>query len=114
MYFHILTYLVMEDGIDQTLSGGPCVLQSEWHYSVMVGTSVGDEGCMFPIGRVHENLVVAGESIHEAEHLMTGRGINQQIYAGQRIAVFGASSVQVRVIDTKSPFAIVLADEDHV
>ena len=104
----------MENGIDQPLVGGPSVLQSEWHYLVMVGTSVGDEGCMFSIGRVHQDLVVARERIHEAEHLMTSRGIDQQIYAGQRIAVFGTSSVQVRVIDIESPFAIVLADEDHV
>ena len=66
---------------------------------------------MLPIRCVHQDLVVPGEGIHEAEHLMTGRGVDQQIYARQRIVVLGASSVQVRVIDTESPFAIVLADE---
>ncbi|XP_028099518.1 uncharacterized protein LOC114299047 [Camellia sinensis] len=34
------------------------------------------------------------EGIHEAEHLVTDRGVNQQIYAGKRIIVFGESSVE--------------------
>ena len=63
---------------------------------------------------MHQDLVVPREGIHEAEHLMTGRGVDQQIYGGNGVAVFGASSVQVRVIDTELPFAIVFADEDHV
>ena len=63
---------------------------------------------------MHQDLVVPREGIHEAEHLMTGRGVDQQIYAGKGVVVFGASSVQVRVIDTEPPFAIVFANEDHV
>ena len=80
----------------------------------MVAASVGNEGGVFTIRWVHQNLVIPREGIHEAEHLMTGRGVNKQIYAGERIAVFGASSVEVGVVDTESPFTIVLTDQDDV
>ena len=63
---------------------------------------------------MHQDLVVPREGIHETEHLMTGCGVDQQIYAEKEVAVFGAGSVQVRVIDTESPFSIVFANEDHV
>ena len=84
---------MMENDIDQLLVGGPSILQSEWYHAVVVGTSVGNVGCMLLIGRVHQDLVVPRESIHEAEHLMIGCGVDQLIYAGKRIAVFGTSSV---------------------
>ena len=66
------------------------------------------------ISLMHGNLMVACKGIHEAEHLMIGRGVNQQINARKRVAVFGASSVEVGVVDTESPFTIVLMDQDHV
>ena len=69
---------------------------------------------MFPIGRMHQDLVIPRESIHEAEHLMTGGGVDQQIYAREGVTVFRTCSVQVRVVDTKPPFAIVFSDEDHI
>ena len=80
----------------------------------MVSSPVGDEGGVFLVKRVHQNLVVPREGIHEVEHLMTGRGVDQQIYTGKGVAVFGTSSVQVRVVDTEPPFAIVFSDEDHI
>ena len=80
----------------------------------MVGASVCSEGGMFPIRWVHQNLVIPRESIHETEHLVTGRGVDQQIYTGEGIAFFGASSVEGGVVDTKAPFTVVLTDQDHV
>ena len=85
----------MEGSIDQPLVGGPSIFQSKWHHLVMVGASVDNEGDVFPIRWMHQNLVIPREGIHEAEHLVTSRGVDQQIYAGKRITVFGASSVEV-------------------
>jgi len=104
----------MNDGIDQPLVSGSSIFQPNWHHTVMVGASVDDEGCVFLVRRVHQNLVVSREGIHEIEHLMAGRGVNQQIYARKRIAVFRASSVEVGVVDTKSPFTIIFTNQNHI
>ena len=45
---------------------------------------------------------------------MTGRGGDQQIYAGKGVAVFGTCMVQIRVGDTDPLYAIVFAYEYNI
>ena len=45
---------------------------------------------------------------------MACRGIYQEIYSGQWIAVFGTGLVQVGEIYTKPPFVVAFLDQDNV
>ena len=63
---------------------------------------------------MHADLVVAGESIHEAEEFMAGCGIYYEVDPRSREAVFWACSVDVSEINAESPFAIRFFDEYDV
>lgn len=86
---------MVKDDINQPLVSYSGIFQSEWHNTVVVSSSVCNEGGVFLVSRVHQNLIVAGEGVHETEHLMFGSGVDKQIYAGEGITIFRASSIKV-------------------
>ena len=63
---------------------------------------------------VHSNLVIARESVHEAEELMASSGVHYEVDSGQGKAVFRVSPVIIGKINAESPFSICLLDENHI
>lgn len=53
---------------------------------------------MLVIGMVHKNLVATGIDIHEAQNLVTRRGIYQLVNPWQGKAIIGTCFVQINVI----------------
>ena len=61
--------------------------------------------------RVHADLVVAGEGVHETEKFMADCGVHDEVDPWQREAIFWACFVYVSEVDTESPLAICFFDE---
>ena len=64
--------------------------------------------------RVHADLVVTGEGVHETEKFMAGCGVHDEVDPWQKEAVFWACFVDVGEVDAKSPFTICFFDEYYV
>ena len=65
-------------------------------------------------GFFHFDLVIARESVHEAQDLVPHSRVYQSIYLWEWIAVLRASLVEVREVYTHPPFTIGLFNHDHV
>ena len=63
---------------------------------------------------VHDDLVVAGESIHETKEFMAGCGIYNEVDPWQRETIFWACSVDVSEVNAESPLAVRFFDEYDV
>ena len=49
------------------------------HHSIAIGPLARDELGLFLVVGIHADMVVAGESIHEAEEFMAGCGIYYEV-----------------------------------
>ena len=65
VYFHSCAYLLLEHPVHQPLIGGSCILESERHYTIAIGSLRCDERGLFLVVWIHTDLVVAGECVHE-------------------------------------------------
>ena len=74
----------------------------------------GNEGGLLLVTRIHPDLVVARESVHEAKELMARGGIYYKVDPRQGKTVFRAGSINVSEVNAESPFSIFLFDENHV
>ena len=63
---------------------------------------------------IHADLVVAGESIHEAKEFKAGCGIYYEVDLRYRETIFRACSVDVSEINVESPFALLFFDKYNV
>ena len=63
---------------------------------------------------VHFDLIIAQESVHEADELAAGSGIHYEVDSGQGKAIFQASPVNIGKVNAESPFSICLLDENHI
>ena len=63
---------------------------------------------------VHSDLIIARESVHEAEELVSSSGVHYEVDSGQGKAIFRASPVNIGKINADSPFSICLLDENHI
>jgi len=52
--------------------------------------------------RVHPYLIILGVSVQEAQEFITGRLVDQPIYAREGVCIFGAGFIEVQVIYTHS------------
>ena len=66
------------------------------------------------VARVHTDLVVAREGVHEAEEFVTGRNVYYEINPRQGEAILWAGLVEVCEIDAKSPLIVCFFDENNV
>ena len=111
---HISPKLPFEDPVDQPLESGTGILQAEGHHLVTIQTFVGDKGRLLLILRIHSNLVVAGESIHETQQLVAGSSVDQLINLREREAIFWASLVEVCIVDADPPLAASFLHHYHI
>ena len=63
---------------------------------------------------VHSNLIIARESVNEAEELVASNGVHYEVDPGQGKAIFRASLVNIGKVNAKLPFSICLLDENHI
>ena len=63
---------------------------------------------------VHYDLIIARESVHEAEELVANCGVHYKADSRQKKVVFRASLVNIGKINVESPFSIRLLDENHI
>ena len=76
---YVLTNLVLENLIDQSLIGCSCIFQAEKHHFIAINIFVDYESSVFLILRNHPDLVVAQEGIHEAEYHLSRHCIDYLI-----------------------------------
>ena len=67
--------------------------------------------CLYPLG--HEDLVVAGITIHKAQHFVTGSCVDQCFHDGHRVLVLWRCFVEVSEIHADLPSAILLLYRDQ-
>ena len=60
------SYLFFEQPVHHMLVCGTCIFESEWHYLIAIEALSGDEASLVLIRRVHRDLIIPRESIHEA------------------------------------------------
>ena len=89
IYVHLYScaYLLLEHPVHQPLIGGSCILESEWHHMITIGSLRCDERGLFLVVWVHTDLVVAREGVHETEKFMAGCGVHDEVDPWQREAV---------------------------
>ena len=63
---------------------------------------------------VHSDLIIARESVYEAEELVASSGVHYEVDSGEGKAVFRASPVNIGKINVESPFSIRLLDENNI
>ena len=76
VYFHGVAELICEHSIHEPLLSRSRVHQAEWHDFVTVGSPICDKCCFLAIVRMHHDLVVSGECVHEREHLVSDCGFD--------------------------------------
>ena len=86
--------------------GGSCILESEWHHTITIGSLRCDEQGLFLVVRVHTDMVVAGEGVHEIEKFMGDCGVHDEVDPWQREAVLLACFGDVSEVNIESPFSI--------
>ena len=59
-------------------------------------------------------MIIAWESVHETQELVSGRRVYQGIYPREGIAVFWARPIEIREIDAHPPLSIRFFDHDHI
>ena len=64
--------------------------------------------------RVHSDMIITRETVHEAEELVASSGVHYEVDPGQGKAIFRASPVNIGNINAESPFSICLLDENHI
>ena len=66
------------------------------------------------VARVHSDLIITRESVHEAEELVANSGVYYKVDPGQGKAIFWASLINISKINAESLLSICLLDENHI
>ena len=90
------------------------IFQTKWHDSVAMHAKWGPKRCMPLIFGMHLYLVVAREAIHESHSLKPVGVVNHYLRYGKREFIFGASIIQVSIVNIDSDLPIFLCHRDDV
>ena len=63
---------------------------------------------------VHSDMIINRESVHDAEELVASSCVHYEVDPGQGKAIFWVSPVNIGKVNTESPLAICLLDENHI
>ena len=66
------------------------------------------------VTRVHSDLVISRESVHEVEKVVANRGVHYKVDPRYGKAIFWTGSVDIGEVNAESPFSIRLFDEDYI
>ena len=106
--FHRMPDLFSKHPSIHPLISGPCILQAEWQYRVMIVGFRRNKWCFLLILNSQSNLMVPLESIQKTHMRVSISGVHQLINLRYRERIFQACSVQVGKIHTYPPFTILL------
>ena len=59
-------------------------------------------------------MIIALESVHETQELVSGRQVYQGIYLREWITVFWARLIEIHEINAHSPLSVRLLDLNHI
>ena len=85
---HVPTQLWLENFSYTPLEGCSNILQPKGHHPVTICSKGCYERCVYLVLWVHLYLVVAGESIHEAQKLMTRGAVYELVHPGKWETIF--------------------------
>ena len=66
------------------------------------------------IARVHSDLIISQESVHEAKKLVASYGVHYKVDPRLGKAVFRTGSVDIGEVNAEPPFFIYLFGEDYI
>src|SRR5438270_3807294 len=96
------------------LIGGTGVLQSKRHDGVAEYSKRCPKGGVPLVIRVHFDLIVPGESIHEGHTLIAGHVVHHDIGDGQRELILRTCVVEVAEVDADADCSVLLSDGDDI
>jgi hypothetical protein len=97
-----------------TLVGGASIFQAERHGDLAVRAEWGDErGCEL-IELFHHDLVIARVGIQKREDFASQCEINYLVNAWQRERILGTFHIKASIVNTHSPFPILLFYKDGI
>jgi hypothetical protein len=107
---HQLANQIMIDVIHGALVHGASILQPKGHDHVFEQSHrTGYSECILVyVFWGHENLIVAGVSIHETQNLVASSHVDQRFLNGHRVFILQCGPVEVPEINADSPPAILL------
>ena len=113
-HLYLLPNLLAEHLVYQPLVRCSCVLQTKRHDPVTIEPLAGDKGNPLLIFFCHLYLVVSEEGVYNREELVPGHRVHKLVNPRQREAVLRAGAIQIREVDTHSPFLVGLFYHDDV
>jgi hypothetical protein len=105
---------IMKNVCHGTLESGSCILEAERHDTIRKSAPGGSECGFVLIGWVNLNLVVARETIHEGQSLVTGAIIDNLVDKGHWKVVFGTGVIEIAEVCTDTDSALFFVDRDGV
>ena len=106
--------MLVEDHIHGTLACCTCILQVKSHHCVAVHSQWCSKRCILLVFRIHLNLIISWEAIHEGHSLKTAHIINHDICDRERKLIFGTSSVQIVEVNTNLNLSLLFREENNV
>ena len=91
--FDVFPQLGLKHPCDHSLICGFCILQTEWHYFVMVVPDRSNKNSLLLIVQGQRYLMTTLEGIQETHPRMADSGIYQLVYLGHRKWILGASFI---------------------
>src|SRR6185312_8023542 len=106
---------IMKDIIHGTLVRCTGIFQSKGHHQVFEQANRAwySECSLVHIFWGHEDLVVAGITVHKTHHLVAGSCVDQCLCNRHRVLVLWRRSVEISKIDANTPSAILLLHRYH-
>ena len=104
--FHVPSYLALKHFVHQPLVRCPSILQAEGHDFKAIQASIDNKRGLLLISRMHEDLVITKECVHEVEQFVPRRKIDQGINAWEGEAVFWIGFVEVGEVYAHSPLSV--------
>ena len=91
--FNVLSQLRLKYPCHHSLICGSYILQTEWHYFVMVVPDRSNKSSLLLIIQGQRYLMITLEGIQETHPKMADSGIYQLVYLGHRKWILGASFI---------------------
>ena len=93
---------------------GSCILQTKWHYFVVIIPNRSNKRIFFLIVQGQRDLMITLKSVQETHPRMADSNVYQLIDLGHGEWIFRANLIQIREINAHSPFPALLLYYYHV
>ena len=111
---HCFSELFEEHTVDESLISGASTLKTEQHYLVAVSVAVSNKCSFLLIIRVHHDLIIPEECVHEGHEFVPSCCFDQAIDVWQWEAIIWTCLIEIGEIDAHLPLSVFLFDNDWV